>query len=721
MFYVNVLPLRSVDRALTYTAPQPLQVGMLVRIRVRGRQTVGLVAKVLNIAPEADYALVPIEGSLYETPVVYEDNLALIQRVADYYVCPLGTVLETALPAFLRVGKAFKKEFFLHITDVTATFPSRALQQAAMYRWIEQHPFVSEAEFRKNFPKGTPFLKRLIEKNYVERCEQPPSANQSNDTLLSLTDEQEEVFEKLRAALRAGKFSAHLLFGVTGSGKTELYHALTAEAKNLGLQTLYLVPEILLSAQALAKIKIRLSAYGIRVGLWHSRLSDGERMRVRQGALSGTIDVILGTRSAVFLPFKYLGLVVVDEEHEPSYKQSETPRYHGRDLALYRARLNNALCVLGSATPSVESWNEARCGHYALHTLAQRPLGQPLPKVFLADMRYEKPNFEGSFVLSALLREKLSLCLDRGEQALLFLNRRGYAPYYYCPKCRVRLECPNCRSYLVFHKTDATLRCHICDTRVTAYDRCPACNSPMKLSVGLGTQRIEACLKQLYKRARILRLDSDAASKANDWYEAVLERKYDILIGTQMVAKGLDFPHLTLVGVIQADLITAAEDFRSSERLFQLLVQVSGRAGRAERPGEVVLQTFSPEADCVRYALQHDTVGFLDRETALRKQHRYPPFRRMVRHLFRSFSEKTLRYVVEQWNDFLRKNVSEDVEIMGPAVPYINKAHRYWRMHLLYLTSYETFFLPQLQNLRQRFQMPSNVIDILDVDPTDFR
>lgn len=721
MFYVDVLPLRSIDRVLTYTASQPLQVGMLVHIRVRGRRTVGLVTKVSNNAPVADYAFIPVEGVLYGTPVICEDNLALIQRVSDYYACPFGTVLETALPAFLRVGKEFKKEFFLRVTDVTATFSSRAVQQAAIYRWIERHPSVSDAEFRKNFPKGTPFLKRLIEKNYVERCEQPPAKTQNADTLLPLTDEQRDVFEKLRAALRSGEFSVHVLFGVTGSGKTELYHALTAKAKNLGLQALYLVPEILLSAQALAKIKTRLSAYDIRVGLWHSRLSDGERMRVWQGALNGTIDVILGTRSAVFLPFKRLGLVVVDEEHEPSYKQSDTPRYHGCDLALYRARLNSALCVLGSATPSVESWNEARCGHYELHTLTQRPSGQPLPKVFLADMRYEKPNFEGSFVLSTLLREKLSACLDRGEQALLFLNRRGYAPYCYCPKCCVRLECPNCKSYLVFHKTDRTLRCHICDTRVAAYDRCPACNLPMRLSVGLGTQRIEACLKQLYKRARVLRLDSDAASKENDWYEAVLQKKYDILIGTQMVAKGLDFPHLTLVGVIQADLITAAEDFRSSERLFQLLVQVSGRAGRAERPGKVVLQTFSPEADWVRYALKHDTVGFLDRETALRKQHRYPPFRRMVRHLFRSFSEKTLCYVVDQWNDFLRKNVSEDVEIMGPAVPYINKAHRYWRMHLLYLTSHETSFLPQLQNLRQRFQMPSNVIDVLDVDPTDFR
>ena len=389
MFYVDVLPLRSVDRALTYSTPQPLQVGMLVHIRVRGRRTVGLVTKVSSIAPEADYALVPIEGSLYETPVVYEDNLAIIQRVADYYMCPLGTVLETALPAFLRIGKVFKKEFFLHITDVTALFSARAVQQAAIYRWLEQHPFVSEAEFRKNFPKGTPFLKRLIEKKYAERCEQPPLEAGNSDTLLPLIDEQEKVFEKLRAALRAGKFSAHVLFGVTGSGKTELYHALTAEAKNLELQTLYLVPEILLSAQALAKIKLRLSAYGIRVGLWHSRLSDGERMRVWQGALNGTIDVILGTRSAVFLPFKRLGLVIVDEEHEPSYKQSEIPRYHGRDLALYRARLNNALCVLGSATPSVESWNEARCGHYELHTLTQRPSGQPLPKVFLADMNQD--------------------------------------------------------------------------------------------------------------------------------------------------------------------------------------------------------------------------------------------------------------------------------------------------------------------------------------------
>ena len=721
MFYVDVLPLRSIDRPLTYTATRPLQVGMLVRIRVKGRRTVGLVADVSEQAPEENYQLLPVEGILYETPVVYRDNLALVQRIADYYACPLGTALEAALPSFLRAGKKLRKEFFLHITDAITKFLPRAARQASVYRWIEQHPFVSEAEFRENFPCGTVVLNRLIEKKYVERCEQPPSEEKGNASLFPLTDEQKAVFEKLREALGKKDFSAHLLFGVTGSGKTELYHTLMTKAKNLGLQTLYLVPEILLSAQALAKLKTRVSAYGIRVGLWHSRLSDGERMRTWQGTLNGTIDVILGTRSAVLLPFRNLGLIVVDEEHEPSYKQSEIPRYHGRDLALYRAQLNKVLCVLGSATPSVESWNAARCGHYQLHTLTQRPSGRPLPKVFLADMRYEKPNFEGSFVLSTLLREKLNLCLDRGEQALLFLNRRGYAPYLYCPKCRVRLECPNCKSYFVFHKIDGTLRCHICDRRIAAYNQCPVCRSPLKLSPGLGTQRIEACLKQFYPRARILRLDSDEVSKKNDWYEAVLAKKYDILIGTQMLAKGLDFPHLTLVGVIQADLSSVAEDFRSSERLFQLSVQVSGRAGRAEHPGEVVLQTFSPNADWVHYALKHDTVGFLDRETALRKQYRYPPFRHMVRHLFRSFSEKTLRYVVAQWNGFLQKNLPENVEIMGPAAPYLNKANRCYRMHLLYLTTEISMFVPKLQQLRQGFQMPSNVTDVLDVDPTDFR
>ena len=721
MFYVDVLPLRSVDRVLTYTASCSLQAGMLVYVRVRGRRTIGLVTNVTDCVRGADCPLKPVEGALYETPVLYADNIAFIRQVANYYACPSGITLEAALPSFLRAGKTFRKECFLHVTNKAATFSSRAVKQASVYHWIKQHPFVSEEDFRKTFPRGTLFLKRLIEKKYIDRCERLPSEVQCAESLLPLTDEQQAVFETLRGALHKRTFSVHLLFGVTGSGKTELYHALMAEAKKLGLQTLYLVPEIILSHQALAKLKTRLLAHGVRVGLWHSQLSDAERMRVWNGLLNGECDVILGTRSSVFLPFKRLGLVVVDEEHEPSYKQSETPRYHGRDLALYRARLNGALCILGSATPSVESWNEARCGRYTLHTLTQRPSGQPLPNVFLTDMRYEKPNFEGSFVLSTLLREKLNACLDRNEQALLFLNRRGYAPYLYCPKCCMRPECPNCRSHLVFHKADHTLRCHICDMRVASYEQCSACRSPMKLSVGLGTQRIEACLKQLYKRARILRLDSDRVVQEHDWYEAVLERKYDILIGTQMVAKGLDFPNLTLVGVIQADLSTVAEDFRSSERLFQLLVQVSGRAGRAERPGTVVIQTFSPNADWVHYGLKQDTVGFLDRETALRKQHSYPPFRHMIRHLFRSFSEKTLRYVVDQWNAFLHKSLSEPYEILGPAVPYLNRAHRYYRMHLLYLTPHIMTFVTQLKNLRQRFQIPSNVVDILDVDPMDFR
>lgn len=720
--FAEILPLSGIPNALIYRIDTPLNVGSLVRITIRNKVHFGLITKIYEDLPESNFKFLPILNCVYSHPILNADGIKVIQWLMRYYGCTTLAALETALPALVRKGKAFPINYCLRVTDLHPQFNARSKQQCAVYHWISEHPNVSLDIFKQTFPKQTQTLTTLINKQYVERF-----VGQNNcleilgkPSAFVLTDEQQSVFQAIEKHLTSDQASTHLLWGITGSGKTEIYHALILEAKKLQKQTLYLVPEITLSEQALAKLKSRLQASGIRIAVWHSRLSDTEKLRTWQQALSGAVDVLLGTRSALFVPLPQLKLVIVDEEHEPSYKQSENPRYHGRDLAVYRAFVAQATCVLGSATPSVESWTNAHNGKYFFHSLKSRPSGQTLPKIHLADMRYEKPNFEGTFLLSNLLREKINERLDRQEQTLLFLNRRGYAPYLYCPNCEKRLECPHCRTNLVYHKKENCLRCHLCDYQEPFHATCKVCKTALKLSRGLGTQRIETCLQQLYKNARIIRLDTDVIQQHSDWYQAILEQRYDIIIGTQMLAKGLDFPKLTLVGMIQADAQTTPEDFRISERTFQLLVQVSGRAGRASRPGEVVIQSFNPEAASIRYGIQQDVQSFLDQEYQLRQRYAYPPFRHIIRHIFRSRSESTLYYVVQKWTQYLKKNQPEMLEILGPVAPSINKINGFYRMHLLLFTPSILQTLPILKQLRSGFKMPTSIIDLWDVDPVDF-
>lgn len=721
--YLNVLPWVSVPHSLTYTADESVEKGCLVEIRVRSRKTFGIVTDVSETPSDQSFAYLPIEKVVYPQPVIDETGIKVIHWLCRYYACTSSVAIETALPSLLRQGKPFPVYCSLQVTSQEPVFRKNSKLQISAYEWIKAHPLIPWTYFSKQFPNQISAVKQLIAKGYVERIPYDPMAEKETDegVSIALTQEQEKICCRLQEALQAKEHSTHLLWGVTGSGKTEVYHHLIQEAKRLGRQTLYLVPEIMLSEQALNKLKKRLSRQSIRVAVWHCRLSDSDKLYVWQQAMLGKIDVILGTRSAIFVPLKDLGLVIVDEEHEPSYKQSDSPRYHGRDLAVYRAYVANTLCVLGSATPSVESWSNAKLGKYALHTLKERPTGVQLPKVHLVDMRYERPNFEGSFILSNLLQEKIRQRLDNREQCLLFLNRRGYAPYLYCPKCEKRLECPHCHSHLVFHRADNTLRCHLCDLKIPAYEHCQLCKTPLKLSCGLGTQRIEACLNRYYKTARILRLDSDVIQQHPTWYASILAHRYDIIVGTQMLAKGLDFPNLTLVGVIQADGQMTSDDFRAGERCFQLLVQVSGRAGRGKKAGEVVVQSFSPEAPCIRYGVQQDVSAFLEEEYGLRAQYNFPPFRHMIRHIFRSRSEKILHYSVQAWFQSLKAQSSLSFEILGPSVPSQDKVNGYYRMHLLYLSSNILGAIPVLQALRKNFKQPSNVIDLWDVDPLDFR
>ena len=719
--FVEVLPLLGLEKLLTYKTSLNLVPGSLVEIPIRHKKCLGVVKNIQVESP--DYICQNIERAVYDLPVLTPDLFQLAEWMKRYYGCNWGQVFETFLPAVVRLGKCLKAKYAWRCSSLIPAFRANSFAQKELYDYVQAAGVVLEDVLKEKFENCGRLLKLLEQKSYLERfvSQQEVETQEVKDTALpfELTREQNVAIQSISNCLDKKSASTHLLWGVTGSGKTEVYCQLLKQAHHLGLKSLYLVPEITLTAQALEKLCKRLQSFGVHVVLWHSKLSEKQRAHIWSSILKDEVDVVVGTRSALFAPLKNLGLIIVDEEHEPAYKQSEVPRYHGRDLAVYRSFINNAVCVLGSATPSVETWYNVQKGKYAVHYLKNRPANSQLPKVYLVNMRFEKPNFEGTFVLSNLLKDKIFQCLQKKEQCILFLNRRGYAPYMHCPQCGYRVECIHCHSNLVYHQKENVLRCHLCDYSVPIPSKCPQCGASLQLSRGLGTQRIEACLNQIYPKARVLRLDLDALKTHPHWYEEMQRGDYDIAIGTQMIAKGLDFPKVTLVGLIQADGSLNVDDFRAAERTFQLLVQVSGRAGRSQRPGEVVVQTFTPDAPCIQMGIAADSERFLSYEAQLRKQYAYPPYRHMVRHLLKSRSESLLQYTVERWGSFLKERLPVK-DILGPAPALQEKVNNYYRQHLIFLSDHILSDFQAFLNIRNQFPMPKEVLDVWDVDPVDF-
>ena len=718
--FAEILPCIGIRHSLIYRNSPKLQIGSLVKIPVRGKTYLGLV-KALDVqANKSCWQYQTVDDVIYDKPVVGPDLIALMEWFIAYYACTYTSAFETFLPNFIRQGKIPSPTYGLRVTTVEASFRKNSFQQQQIYTWIQAHPNIPYDDFIKQFPRSSQTLNTLINKQYVDKVPltEAPARHSVTTQAIQLTDEQSKIVQSISNGLNEG-YKTHVILGVTGSGKTEIYNQVIFNAQQRGLQALYLVPEIALTEQALEKIYARLGSDRIRVALWHSNLDDKERMATWWKVLNNEIDVILGTRSALFLPLQHMGLIVVDEEHEPAYKQTDNPRYHGRDLAVYRALLNRATCLLGSATPSTETWANVQNGKYQLHELTQRPHRCCLPKVHVVDMSYEKPNFEGSFILSTLLQEKLRERLDRKEQSILFLNRRGYAPYLRCSECNQRVTCPYCHANLIYHQQ--SLKCHLCHHTLPLLTKCSHCGGKLIKSRGLGTQRIEAYLQKFYPQARVLRLDTDVADRSVDWYTDMQNHCYDILVGTQMIAKGLDFPNVTLVGLIQADGQLNINDFRAAERTFQLIVQASGRAGRSEQAGEVILQSFSPQASCIQFGINGQVKDFLNAECQLRRQYNYPPYRHLIRQILRSRSEDKLRYTCSQWSSFLQQNLRDTpIEILGPAIPTVGKINNYYRQHALFFTSNVLRDLATLLQLQKQFKWPPNIIDLWDVDPVDF-
>ena len=481
---------------------------------------------------------------------------------------------------------------------------------------------------------GSPALSRLVTLGLVtftrRQVDRDPfqaevSSATSGRPALVLTDEQEAALARLRALVERGDFQAALLHGVTGSGKTELYLRLAAEVRRRGRGVLLLVPEIALTP---AVALIFRQTFGERVAIQHSGLSDGERHDQWHRIRRGDVDMVVGTRSAVFAPLGAIGLVIVDEEHDGSYKQEETPRYNGRDVAVMRARQAGALVVLGSATPSMESYQNAQKGRYTLVTLNRRVLDRPLADVRIVDMREEYAAAGPDVVLSGTLCDALGETLGRSEQAIVLLNRRGFASSVFCRQCGATLECPNCSLSLTVHRAAHRARCHYCNYSIGLPKVCASCAGKFIELVGFGTERVEAEVRERFPGARVARVDRDTIRRRGAIAALLAKfaaRELDVLVGTQMIAKGHDFPRVTLVGVISADVGLGLADFRAGERTFQLLTQVAGRAGRGEIRGQAIVQTLFPTHYSIQHACRQDYAGFFQQELNFRQAMQYPP------------------------------------------------------------------------------------------------
>ncbi|MFV9509935.1 primosomal protein N' [Tepidibacillus sp. LV47] len=521
-------------------------------------------------------------------------------------------------------------------------------------------------------------VQSLVKKGYLlikekEEYRDPYKDRLFQDKKIMLTPMQEQVLSQIIQSLEKERSVPFLLHGVTGSGKTEIYLNAIQHTLNLGKDSILLVPEISLTPQMVERFKGR---FGELVAVMHSRMSQGERYDEWRRIQKGKAKIVVGARSAIFAPFQKLGLIIIDEEHESSYKQEEHPKYHARDIAIWRANYHHATLVLGSATPSLESYYQVLTKNYQLLELPKRVLGRELPMIHIVDMREQLRKGNRS-MFSQMLQEKIVERLEKKEQIVLFLNRRGYSTFVMCRSCGYVMKCPHCDISLTYHHSDQSLRCHYCGYTTQQVKRCPECHSPYIRYFGTGTQKVEEELTKRFPGVRVIRMDVDTTSKKGA-HERLLNafknEQADILLGTQMIAKGLDFPKVTLVGVLAADSLLRIPNFRSAERTFQLLTQVSGRAGRHELPGDVIIQTYDPDHYSIRYAGLNDYNSFFRRELEKRRQLHYPPFTKMIIIHFSHEDVVLAMKAIERFARELKRIMNHrPVEILGPAVAPIPK------------------------------------------------
>jgi primosomal protein N' (replication factor Y) len=786
---------REFDYAIPPELAGRVEVGTRVKVPFGHRQVMGCVTALTEQSTHTN--LRHLTGVVGNQSLVTPRVLQLARWIADYYCCAPETALKSVLPEVVRREQdGWRERLFVRLLPATGETPKLTKRQQEILNLLEERREMPLQELLELAETTAETVRRLEDKHLVlitnQVSERDPYAKDVISRTESLTmnaeqavalaaicarmDEAERCESVSVGARESGKTDARtlapshprtptpatfLLHGVTGSGKTEVYLQSIAHALAQGKGAIVLVPEIALTPQTVERFKARFSHGPLQtqVAVLHSHLSSGERHDEWHKIRQGRARIVIGARSAIFAPVEPLGLIIVDEEHEHSYKQEEAPRYHARDVAVVRGQMDNAVVVLGSATPSMESFYNVQRGKYALLELKLRADDKKMPIVRVVDMRQAARKEKGTPIFSEELKEAITKRLERKEQTMLFLNRRGYSSSLQCPQCGFVAECPNCSVALTYHRKAQKICCHICGHEAPAPTACPEpkCRSAAIRYAGLGTERVEETLTKLFPHARIARMDSDLMKRKED-YRRVLgdfkAGKTDILVGTQMIAKGLHFENVTLVGVIHADLSLHIPDFRAGERTFQLLTQVSGRAGRGEVEGEVFVQSFTPFHPAIQYARRHDFIGFYEQEIEFREQLNYPPASRLAMLTFKGRNEEKVKLMAEYVTRELEALASgkavpgcegarvremellpddaptqtltpshsrtpalRDLILSGPAPAPLLRAETFYRYQLMLRTKQMPRVSKVLATLLEQIELPEDVTLTVDIDP----
>ncbi len=726
----------ALRKEFDYSIPAELagqiDVGSRVQVPFGSRKILGVVTAVAEESGHAN--LKPILKVIGAQTLVTPKVLKLARWIGEYYCCAPEIALKSVLPEAVRKEDAgWRERLFVRALAVTGEFPKLPKRQQEVWNIVEERRELPLAELLELTKTTAATVRKLEDRGLVsitsEVSERDPYAR---ETILPtqniiLNPAQAQALGEITKAMDTENSSrTFLLHGVTGSGKTEIYLQALAHALEQGKGAMVLVPEISLTPQTVERFKARFSSGKLQtlVAVLHSHLSAGERHDEWHKIRQGRARIVIGARSAIFAPVEPLGLIIVDEEHEQTYKQEEAPRYHARDVAVMRGQMENAVVVLGSATPSMESYANCKKGKFTLLNLPERVDDQKMPQVRVVDMRQAMFKEKGPPLFSPQLKEAIKQRLERGEQTILFLNRRGYSTSLMCPKCGYVANCPNCSVSLTYHRIEQKLSCHICghNEKVPLVCPEPKCKNPAIRFAGTGTQKVEEVLAKLFPKARVKRMDADTMKRKDDYRHVLGDfraGKLDILVGTQMIAKGLHFPNVTLVGIIYADSALHQPDFRAGERTFQLLTQVAGRAGRGDVEGEVFVQAFTPFHPAIQFARRHDFVGFYEQEIEFREQLKYPPTSRVALLTLKGRSEEKVKFSADHLKRELEKKLKnlKDLVIAGPAPAPLLRAENFYRYQIMLRTRAMSALSRELAIIVQSLTLPDDVTLAVDIDP----
>jgi len=737
--YVRVIIDRGIRRELDYSVPDTLadRIAIGSRVRVPFRDKSALATVLATLDQSDAKGIRPIEALVGEAPTVSPSLLELAHWMSAYYCCPLEAVMRSLLPQVIRRAEiSWKKQLVVQPlakidNGEIEELRRRAPRQAELLEAIAKlEKPISAAQLLRESSLDNQTLRALAKRGLIElreeAIERDPHADEQfiASANLELNPEQVAALKKVTDALATpDRAKPILLHGVTGSGKTEIYLQAIRNALDRGRSAIVLVPEISLTPQTVEHFKSRFAEMHEVVAVLHSHLSQGERHDEWHKIHSGRARIVIGARSAVFAPLKDIGLIIVDEEHETTYKQEEAPRYHARDVAVVRAKLEKCAVVLGSATPSLESYHNATTGKYDLVALTQRVDERQMPVMRIVDLRQERRKAKIAPILSEKLSQAIADRLEKREQTILFLNRRGFSTSLLCSNCGQARNCPNCSVALTFHRHPSVagrLSCHLCGHTAAVPKKCPECGKDALIYAGFGTEKVESTVSQLFPKATVRRMDADSMTR-KDAYRETLRNfrtgKIDILVGTQMIAKGLDFPNVTLVGIINADLALHLPDFRAGERTFQLLTQVAGRAGRGETPGQVFVQTYTPFSPSIQFARHHDFTGYFQQELEFRERCDFPPFKHAMLITVRSEHEGRAKLSAETLVRRLREALPTEFTLSDATPAPLEKLQGQFRFHILLRGQAIVRLSRLVREALEKLPLPEDVIATVDVDP----